>query len=223
QPRRKAYDLDLLLLTQGWSRYDWHDIFEGQQPEFYPPEHGFTLSGRVNALEAEETAKLMVKSKTHTFFQILPLDDKQHFSTEHRYLLDNTKLAFILIGQEHNTKQPKLYTRITPVKDQSPLKKIFPSDFARLSASSSAKAASKTVRAFMNSAQKLDSIFIKTKAVHNEDQGNTDTYTIGHRIHITETMERLYFYVTDLIQSRGFSVNRSMSGVSISTSRPMSL
>src|SRR5699024_187157 len=130
QPRRKAYDLDLLLLTQGWSRYDWHDIFEGQQPEFYPPEHGFTLSGRVNALEAEETAKLMVKSKTHTFFQILPLDDKQHFSTEHRYLLDNTKLAFSLIGQEHNTKQPKLYTRITPVKDQSPLKKIFPSDFA---------------------------------------------------------------------------------------------
>lgn len=223
QRRRKAYDLDLLLLTQGWSQYDWHDIFEGQPTEFYPPEHGFTLSGRVNNSKEKGLSKLMIKSKTHSFFQVLPLDDNRRFSTKHLYLTDNTDLAFSLIGQKHKTAQPKIYTRINPVRDQKPLTTVLNSDFASLTPTAASSKISSTVRAFMNSAHRLDSVFLIAEDVHDEDQGNTATYTIGHRIHITETMEQLYFYVTDLIRARGFSVHRSMTGVSISTTAPMSL
>jgi len=39
--------LDNLLLTQGWTGYDWADIFGPQKPQLYPDERNFNVSGTV--------------------------------------------------------------------------------------------------------------------------------------------------------------------------------
>ncbi len=43
---KKRYDLDNLLVTQGWSSYDWNNLF--LPDEFYPFEQGIALKANVN-------------------------------------------------------------------------------------------------------------------------------------------------------------------------------
>lgn len=43
--------LDLLMMTQGWRRFNWPEIIEGQFPRInYPLEQGFTLEGKITKL-----------------------------------------------------------------------------------------------------------------------------------------------------------------------------
>jgi len=48
--RKKKYELDILLLTQGWSRYDWKNIFEEKPNGSNRFENGITIIGKVNRL-----------------------------------------------------------------------------------------------------------------------------------------------------------------------------
>jgi len=42
--------LDALMLTQGWTGYDWTNMFKKPQPPRYAPEPGFVVTGRVTNL-----------------------------------------------------------------------------------------------------------------------------------------------------------------------------
>jgi hypothetical protein len=46
----RLHDLDLLLLTQGWRDFEWKYI----STNYYPPEVGFTVSGRLRKLNADK-------------------------------------------------------------------------------------------------------------------------------------------------------------------------
>ncbi|UKJ07893.1 TonB-dependent receptor plug domain-containing protein [Solitalea lacus] len=59
------YDLDLLMLTQGWRRFEWSDIVAGKAPETtYPIDIGMEVSGKVTTM-SDNTA---VKNGAVTFF-----------------------------------------------------------------------------------------------------------------------------------------------------------
>lgn len=46
---KKQYELDLLLLTQGWSRYNWNSIFKNKPKVLFEFENGVTLEGKINS------------------------------------------------------------------------------------------------------------------------------------------------------------------------------
>jgi hypothetical protein len=53
-PQRLEH-LDLLLLTQGWSRFDWQELFAGQFPEIrYGVAEGLTIRGRVSPASSRQ-------------------------------------------------------------------------------------------------------------------------------------------------------------------------
>jgi len=78
--RTTAYELDLVLLTQGWSSYNWETVFKGAPEIQYPFEHGVTVSGTINskirkgdelAVNYGDVAKMLfVELKDSTKFQI---------------------------------------------------------------------------------------------------------------------------------------------------------
>ncbi|MCK8524450.1 hypothetical protein M0D21_22950, partial [Aquimarina sp. D1M17] len=45
----KRYDLDVLLLTQGWSRYNWNNIFNHEPKVLYDFNRGLVVRGRVQS------------------------------------------------------------------------------------------------------------------------------------------------------------------------------
>src|SRR5690606_12075712 len=60
--RRRDYDLDLLLLTQGWSKYSWNNIFNKTPAEHYAHEHGFTLTGNITKRNPKTDKTLFISS-----------------------------------------------------------------------------------------------------------------------------------------------------------------
>mgnify|MGYP002795028568 CR=1 FL=1 len=60
--RRKSYDLDLLLLTQGWSKYNWENIFTNPVKELYKPHVGFAIDGNIFNRINKNQNSLFIKS-----------------------------------------------------------------------------------------------------------------------------------------------------------------
>ena len=87
--RRRNYDLDLLLLTQGWSKYSWNNIFNEAPKELYPAEKGFTINGTVNDKKVSQDQLVFLQSDNSSLFEILQLDDSKSFKAKNLYLLDS--------------------------------------------------------------------------------------------------------------------------------------
>lgn len=57
----KDRDLDILMLTQGWTRYAWTDITTGKFPAIqYQPDEDFTISGKVLGAKNQPVANAKV-------------------------------------------------------------------------------------------------------------------------------------------------------------------
>ncbi|MFC0603278.1 hypothetical protein [Winogradskyella pulchriflava] len=51
---KKQYELDNLLITQGWSSYSWEDIFQNTQNIKYPFEQGITIKANLTSKDIDE-------------------------------------------------------------------------------------------------------------------------------------------------------------------------
>ncbi|MCC8426430.1 carboxypeptidase-like regulatory domain-containing protein [Mucilaginibacter sp. UR6-11] len=70
--------LDNLMLTQGWTGYDWGDIFINQKEVKFKPEKELVITGKVtNALNKPVTdARVLISSQKPAFFAMASVDDK---------------------------------------------------------------------------------------------------------------------------------------------------
>lgn len=114
-PRKRFYDLDLLLLTQGWSKYEWRNVFKNPPKDFYPSQVGFSLHGKVNNYKAKKVDQIYVKSNETGLFEILELDQEGEFKMDSLYLEKNTTLHLGTIKKRNdNTKKPQLFITALP-------------------------------------------------------------------------------------------------------------
>ncbi|MGB7843487.1 MAG: hypothetical protein WBL21_11885, partial [Salinimicrobium sp.] len=77
---RKKYELDNLLLTQGWSSYDWTSIFESKGEMKYPEENNFSFEAQIV--------------------------NKRIFNKDQRYIVHATSINpidYFVIPQDNNT------------------------------------------------------------------------------------------------------------------------
>ena len=68
---RKNFELDVLMLTQGWSRYKWNDVFNNQPENIYVFEEGMQLNLSLNGLDRKFDGKLMLHETEHHGQQLL--------------------------------------------------------------------------------------------------------------------------------------------------------
>jgi hypothetical protein len=97
-------DLDLLLLTQGWRDFDWK-----YRTMNYPPEYGFTISGRVRKKFADvplqnSTVTLAIFKGGNPLIEILPIDPGGRFLSERFDLTGDAKLVASVTGDNDNLK-----------------------------------------------------------------------------------------------------------------------
>lgn len=107
-PERLA-KLDLLLITQGWSSYNWDKILNEPPNVTYKFERGVTIKGRLaNVLEEDE--KLMLfKGGNTTKPTVLPIakDDKS-FLLPNYFIKNGEKVQFSLFNKKGQLRKPKL-------------------------------------------------------------------------------------------------------------------
>ncbi|MEM6718521.1 MAG: hypothetical protein AAF611_04310 [Bacteroidota bacterium] len=115
--RKKKYELDVLLLTQGWSRYEWKDIFENKPTAKYNFENGISVAGRVN-LPATGVKQLFLHATKNHDSKFIDLDKDQRFELTGLFLEEDETLRFSYISQNGPLRKPSMYVRfLTPGKE----------------------------------------------------------------------------------------------------------
>ena len=115
--RQKLIELDLLLLTQGWSKYDWKNIFKQQELPKYKLEQGITVKGTINTEALLSHITLI--SKSNSIFRMTPVVNKK-FKVENLFLTDSSlfQLAF---NQKNKLTKSNAYLQYLPRYSSSTL------------------------------------------------------------------------------------------------------
>ena len=97
-------DLDLLLLTQGWRDFEWK-----YKTMIYPPENGFTISGRVRKKFADKPlinsmVNIAIFKSGKPLIGFVPVDSLGRFSLKGVDLTGNAKVVASATGEKDNLK-----------------------------------------------------------------------------------------------------------------------
>lgn len=111
---KTLYDLDLLLLNQGWSRYSWKNIFYSPQKPYFNFEIGFQIRGKING-GSPDYEDIILISKENGLFESSPLDSENYFSFENLFLADTTDINFGAKNKKGLISKPNAYYNLYPV------------------------------------------------------------------------------------------------------------
>ena len=115
--RKKLADLDLLLLNQGWSKYNWYNIFNNPPKERFEFEKGITITGTINSKKITDSSKLMLFSYESNLFIETPIVDNK-FTFKNIYLNDTSYINYTVIGKEKLSK-PNIYNNFYPIVNKT--------------------------------------------------------------------------------------------------------
>lgn len=118
--RKKLTDLDLLLLNQGWSKYNWYNIFNAPPKKRFEFEKGITISGTINSKKLNDSTKLMLFSYESNLYIEAPII-KNKFTFKNIYLNDTSFINYTILGKEKISK-PTIYNNFYPIITKTNIK-----------------------------------------------------------------------------------------------------
>ena len=124
--RRKQHELDNLLLTQGWSSYDWNFIFNNPPKMLYEFENGISFKANVNSAK---TLKYVLYPTAYNDLEIFELNDKMEiFEKKSLFPFDGETIRLSEIAKKDIVTKGSIYLQFSPSKipDIEKYTKIFP-------------------------------------------------------------------------------------------------
>jgi len=197
-------NLDLLMLTQGWSKYEWDSIYLDDLQELYKREIGFDLKGRVNSKISKKENSILVESSETGLSEIISISARGEFSLQNIYVLDSSAISLGLI----NERSGKI-TKPSTVANIFPLKSFKAGDFLFNPVKG---------KELINKYESVPNNFVKdpkalaldtVQLVGENKKGNrysNELKVIKPEVIITEELERRYKFITDYIGAKGFKV-----------------
>ncbi|UII74715.1 hypothetical protein LV716_10600 [Flagellimonas sp. HMM57] len=105
--RIKEYELDLAMLTQGWSSYDWGLIFKGEPVITYPFEHGVNAQLKLSSkLKKEE--RLVLIGDYNDSMVFLDMYDSQNLELTDLFSQNGDTLKFSIRKKRGGLRKPDL-------------------------------------------------------------------------------------------------------------------
>ena len=108
--RRREFDLDLLLLTQGWSRYEWNNIFNRTPNPVFEFENGLTLKGVFNAPNLDKFPKFFLEESKYHKSKLLDLK-KPEFEISDVFYDTDEEVELLLVKKNGKLKAHGLFAR----------------------------------------------------------------------------------------------------------------
>jgi len=124
--RKKKYDLDNLLLAQGWSSYSWNTIFNNPPNINFTFENGISFKANVNAAKTDKFILFPISNNGLEMFNVN--DTIKTFEKNGLYPIDGEALKFSEVRKNNLAKKPGLYLQFSPSKipDLEKYTKILP-------------------------------------------------------------------------------------------------
>lgn len=219
--RKKIYDLDLLLLTQGWSSYSWNSLFNNPPNLSYNFETGFTIKGKLNNYDYKDDDMLILQSKYNGIKEEFSLDEKGFFSFENLYLKEGTTVNFTLKNKNDKLSKPSIYFNIYPsLKDD---KIIVQKKGSKIKIDNIQTVKDKSF-IFDDQVTVLDSIEIRTASGIKKPKPKNKPYGMSNARHVSYADSKNFnSLITQQIRNFGFDVINNGLNVKIVSRRAFTL
>ena len=109
---RKQYELDNLLLTQGWSSYQWNTILNNPPGYLYDFEKGITYIVTLN--DKQDNQFFIYPTANNESEYVTVADNQTIFSRDDFYPIDKEQLQISEIRKTGDFVQPKIFVRFKP-------------------------------------------------------------------------------------------------------------
>jgi len=216
--RKKKFELDNLLLTQGWSSYDWNNFFNHPPKGNYEYENGISFRATANKKASSE---YMMYATINNEMQDFNLStDETDFGAVGLYPMDSEELRFSSVKKNNHIERPNLYLQFSPSKvpDLSiattpPLvekREIDPYFTHNILTPS-----------WENTEQLEEVVVHGNKKLSREDKLTRNAF--GQVRIIDDQIRKSYVYFADFIRSQGFKVFENMGTLVIMNPRHVSM
>jgi len=115
--RKKLQELDLVLLTQGWSKYNWYNIFNTPPADLHEFEAGITVKGTLNMdhLGVNVSDVFLTTDSGDVYTSSV---ENNQFEFKNLFVKDASKIR-VSYNNNGVLKQPKGYLRFVPAINNS--------------------------------------------------------------------------------------------------------
>ena len=218
--KKTMQDLDLLLLTQGWSRYSWKNIFHKPQIEIYNFETGFQVNGNLIKPIYDSENHISFVSKENNLFLTSSIENQNTFYFNNLFLQDSSNITLSYQNKDNKPLKAIFYFNITPKRSLD-----------SLDTSGFIKNYIKTKTPF----EPVENIILDDTVILNEveleytkapglpkPKNRTSGSFYGKNIKLTDRYHPLSL-VTDVIRNNHYDVYNDGINVNITTSRIQNL
>ncbi|WP_299834512.1 hypothetical protein [uncultured Tenacibaculum sp.] len=208
--RKKLQELDLVLLTQGWSKYKWFNIFNTPPTKYYQFEKGISLKGTINMKDVNDSTKVYLVSNANNLVMSSFLKNN-NVEFKNLYIKEADTINFSFLDRKNTLKSIKAYIRSYPALKKDNIKF---SDTSKRYIKKKKAVKEEVVLAdafVLDEFEFLNEVEVKAKYVfkNNPDVIGNET---GYKI--DETYPK-YGRILDFIRSKGFIVNEDLRSVTI--------
>lgn len=225
--RKKEADLDLLLLTQGWSRYQWDDVF-GEPPSIETAlKQGLDAKISIkNSLNKDQNQLLIQQTSFHEG-AVYPINDDKSVYLENKFLIKGEKITMSLVGKKKRLQSLK---RFDFDVEASPVNTLLPNDAKVFSLQNYTSYEEKKgnvenldVQGF-DDAEVLSEVIVKASIAPKQDfylseQEEFQFGFDGNFLKISEEEAMVYPLLSDYLSAKGWRVIDNISGISIVNNR----
>lgn len=216
--RKKEYELDNLLLTQGWSSYDWNTVFNSPPAANYTFETGINFKAHMNE---GDTGKFLFYPLLSTNFEVFEItNEDRSYEKNGLFAFDDEKIKFSEIRKDKSVLTPKLYLQFFPSKIPDLTNYIKP-----LISERTVFFDSDDLSPFWESTweefEKLDEVVIEVnkereriEKLKNTSYGNVDVFDDKKR--------GMFRDFAAYISTKGYTVTQNVASFSITDNRPTS-
>ena len=201
--RKKKFELDVLLLTQGWSRYSWNNIFISQPKPSFDFENGIAVNGFINK-KVEKISSLLLYPTKQNKSTFINIDNEGKFNLKNFYPEVNEEIRFSYYGKKGKMKRPNMNLSFIKFMD---IDEVKVSDYKSFLSFYNDKNEIPEQFFIDDSYEELDEIRIKTDLRKKLSKELRDPILVNGRItKITEEDVNRYPNITDFIVNNGFDV-----------------
>lgn len=199
--RKKKYELDNLLLTQGWSSYDWNNVFNNPSKTDYNFENGIDFIAQV---DETKTGKFILYPISNDGLEIFNVNDTiQTFEKNGLFPFDGETLKLSEIRKNRSAKKSEISAQFFPSKipdlekyiDILPLKeKVY----------FNSNTSQPLLETSWTDFEQLDEVIITVDKEQERIEKLKNSTFLGHVDVLNQTTRKAYLTFTDYIRTKGF-------------------
>ncbi len=109
---KKKYELDNLLITQGWSSYNWNQIFKNNVNDRFAFEAGIVL--KANQIDKRQRKFTLYPLKSNAGMEVNLPEDENNFMVTELYPEEGERLGIATVDNKGKASKPNLYLQYFP-------------------------------------------------------------------------------------------------------------